>query len=169
MSVQHAGRYASHLPAGHRQRSAISHTKQPTASAAFPSDSSSNTRAARRRARRETQRDRGARDEEADAETDHTVTLGSVLALGGARGWLIGNDFPICRVGSPPAAPRSRRRSSPGRQRSAAFNSGRRAAPVGPHGDARRELSFFATVATFGTAVEVTTSELSIELAFPPT
>ena len=30
-----------------------------------------------------------------------------------------------------------------------------------------RELSFFATVATFGTAVEVTTSELSIELAFP--
>jgi transcriptional regulator with XRE-family HTH domain len=34
----------------------------------------------------------------------------------------------------------------------------------GPEG---RELSFFATVATFGTAVEVTTSELSIELAFP--
>jgi transcriptional regulator with XRE-family HTH domain len=34
----------------------------------------------------------------------------------------------------------------------------------GPDG---RELSFFATVATFGTAVEVTTSELSIELAFP--
>ncbi len=33
-----------------------------------------------------------------------------------------------------------------------------------PHGG---ELSFFATVATFGTAVEVTTSELSIELAFP--
>src|SRR5205823_9418603 len=32
---------------------------------------------------------------------------------------------------------------------------------------APRELSFFATVATFGTAVEVTTSELSIELAFP--
>jgi transcriptional regulator with XRE-family HTH domain len=30
-----------------------------------------------------------------------------------------------------------------------------------------RELSFFATVATFGTAAEVTTSELSIELAFP--
>jgi transcriptional regulator with XRE-family HTH domain len=30
-----------------------------------------------------------------------------------------------------------------------------------------RELSFFATVATFGTAVEITTSELSIELAFP--
>jgi transcriptional regulator with XRE-family HTH domain len=30
-----------------------------------------------------------------------------------------------------------------------------------------RGLSFFATVATFGTAVEVTTSELSIELAFP--
>jgi transcriptional regulator with XRE-family HTH domain len=30
-----------------------------------------------------------------------------------------------------------------------------------------RELSLFATVATFGTAVEVTTSELSIELAFP--
>jgi transcriptional regulator with XRE-family HTH domain len=30
-----------------------------------------------------------------------------------------------------------------------------------------RELSFFATVATFGTAVEVTTSELSIELTFP--
>jgi transcriptional regulator with XRE-family HTH domain len=30
-----------------------------------------------------------------------------------------------------------------------------------------RELAFFATVATFGTAVEVTTSELSIELAFP--
>jgi transcriptional regulator with XRE-family HTH domain len=29
------------------------------------------------------------------------------------------------------------------------------------------ELSFFATVATFGTAVEVTISELSIELAFP--
>jgi hypothetical protein len=29
------------------------------------------------------------------------------------------------------------------------------------------ELSFFATVATFGTAAEVTTSELSIELAFP--
>jgi transcriptional regulator with XRE-family HTH domain len=29
------------------------------------------------------------------------------------------------------------------------------------------ELSFFATVATFGTAVDVTTSELSIELAFP--
>ena len=29
------------------------------------------------------------------------------------------------------------------------------------------ELSFFATVATFGTAVEVTASELSIELAFP--
>jgi len=29
------------------------------------------------------------------------------------------------------------------------------------------ELSFFATVATFGTATEVTTSELSIELAFP--
>jgi transcriptional regulator with XRE-family HTH domain len=34
----------------------------------------------------------------------------------------------------------------------------------GPDG---RELSFFATVATFGTAAEVTTSELSIELAFP--
>jgi transcriptional regulator with XRE-family HTH domain len=33
-----------------------------------------------------------------------------------------------------------------------------------PNGD---ELSFFATVATFGTAVEVTTSELSIELTFP--
>ena len=31
----------------------------------------------------------------------------------------------------------------------------------------RRELAFFATVATFGTASEVTTSELSIELAFP--
>ncbi len=30
-----------------------------------------------------------------------------------------------------------------------------------------RELGFFATVATFGTAAEVTTSELSIELAFP--
>ena len=29
------------------------------------------------------------------------------------------------------------------------------------------ELSFFATVATFGTAIEVTTSELSIELTFP--
>jgi transcriptional regulator with XRE-family HTH domain len=29
------------------------------------------------------------------------------------------------------------------------------------------ELSFFATVATFGTAAEVTTSELSIELTFP--
>ncbi len=29
------------------------------------------------------------------------------------------------------------------------------------------ELSLFATVATFGTAIEVTTSELSIELAFP--
>jgi hypothetical protein len=29
------------------------------------------------------------------------------------------------------------------------------------------ELSLFATVATFGTATEVTTSELSIELAFP--
>jgi len=29
------------------------------------------------------------------------------------------------------------------------------------------ELTFFATVATFGTATEVTTSELSIELAFP--
>jgi len=28
-------------------------------------------------------------------------------------------------------------------------------------------LSFFATVATFGTAVEITASELSIELAFP--
>jgi hypothetical protein len=27
--------------------------------------------------------------------------------------------------------------------------------------------AFFATVATFGTAVEVTTSELSIELTFP--
>lgn len=34
----------------------------------------------------------------------------------------------------------------------------------GPHGE---ELSFFATVATFGTALEVTTAELSIELAFP--
>ena len=33
-----------------------------------------------------------------------------------------------------------------------------------PDGD---ELSFFATVATFGTAAEVTTSELSIELTFP--
>jgi hypothetical protein len=33
-----------------------------------------------------------------------------------------------------------------------------------PNGD---ELSFFATVATFGTATEVTTSELSIELTFP--
>jgi transcriptional regulator with XRE-family HTH domain len=30
-----------------------------------------------------------------------------------------------------------------------------------------RELALFATVATFGTAAEVTTSELSIELAFP--
>jgi hypothetical protein len=30
-----------------------------------------------------------------------------------------------------------------------------------------RELSFFGTVATFGTPFEVTTSELSIELAFP--
>jgi transcriptional regulator with XRE-family HTH domain len=30
-----------------------------------------------------------------------------------------------------------------------------------------RELSFFLTVATFGTAVEVTASELSIELSFP--
>jgi transcriptional regulator with XRE-family HTH domain len=35
-----------------------------------------------------------------------------------------------------------------------------------PGGD---ELSFFATVATFGTVVEVTTSELSIELTFPAT
>ncbi len=34
----------------------------------------------------------------------------------------------------------------------------------GPDGG---ELSFFATVATFGTAVDVTTSELSIESAFP--
>ena len=34
-----------------------------------------------------------------------------------------------------------------------------------PGGDG--ELSFFATVATFGTAVEVTTSELSIEMTFP--
>jgi len=34
----------------------------------------------------------------------------------------------------------------------------------GPHGE---ELSFFATVATFGTALEVTTSELSVELTFP--
>jgi transcriptional regulator with XRE-family HTH domain len=34
----------------------------------------------------------------------------------------------------------------------------------GPGGE---ELSLFATVATFGTAVEVTTSELSIELTFP--
>jgi transcriptional regulator with XRE-family HTH domain len=34
----------------------------------------------------------------------------------------------------------------------------------GPDG---RELSFFGTVATFGTAVEVTTSELSIESFFP--
>jgi len=34
----------------------------------------------------------------------------------------------------------------------------------GPDG---RELSFFGTVATFGTATEVTTSELSIEFAFP--
>ena len=34
-------------------------------------------------------------------------------------------------------------------------------------GPGDRELSFFATVATFGTAVEVTTSELSIELTFP--
>jgi transcriptional regulator with XRE-family HTH domain len=34
----------------------------------------------------------------------------------------------------------------------------------GPDGD---ELQLFATVATFGTAVEVTTSELSIELTFP--
>lgn len=34
----------------------------------------------------------------------------------------------------------------------------------GPDGP---ELSFFATVATFGAAVEVTTSELSIELSFP--
>jgi transcriptional regulator with XRE-family HTH domain len=33
-----------------------------------------------------------------------------------------------------------------------------------PDGD---ELSFFATVASFGTAIEVTTSELSIELTFP--
>ena len=33
-----------------------------------------------------------------------------------------------------------------------------------PDGD---ELLFFATVATFGTATEVTTSELSIELTFP--
>lgn len=30
-----------------------------------------------------------------------------------------------------------------------------------------RELSFFGTVATFGTAVEVMTSELSIECFFP--
>ena len=30
-----------------------------------------------------------------------------------------------------------------------------------------RELAFFATVATFGAAAEITTSELSIELAFP--
>ena len=34
-------------------------------------------------------------------------------------------------------------------------------------GPAGEELSFFATVATFGTAAEVTTSELSIELTFP--
>jgi transcriptional regulator with XRE-family HTH domain len=34
----------------------------------------------------------------------------------------------------------------------------------GPHGE---ELSLFATVATFGNATEVTTSELSIELTFP--
>jgi hypothetical protein len=34
----------------------------------------------------------------------------------------------------------------------------------GPDGT---QLSFFATVATFGTAVEVTSSELSIELTFP--
>jgi MmyB-like transcription regulator ligand binding domain len=29
------------------------------------------------------------------------------------------------------------------------------------------ELAFFSTVATFGTAVEITTSELSIESFFP--
>lgn len=34
-------------------------------------------------------------------------------------------------------------------------------------GPDERELSFFFTVATFGTAVEVTASELSIELGFP--
>ncbi|MGH2831215.1 MAG: helix-turn-helix domain-containing protein [Solirubrobacteraceae bacterium] len=34
-------------------------------------------------------------------------------------------------------------------------------------GPDEEELSFFATVATFGTAVEVTSSELSIELTFP--
>ena len=35
------------------------------------------------------------------------------------------------------------------------------------HAPDGRQLSFFATVATFGTAAEVTTSELSIELGFP--
>ena len=34
----------------------------------------------------------------------------------------------------------------------------------GPHGE---ELSLLATIATFGGAAEVTTSELSIELTFP--
>ncbi len=34
-------------------------------------------------------------------------------------------------------------------------------------GSGERDLSFFFTVATFGTAVEVTASELSIELGFP--
>jgi len=39
--------------------------------------------------------------------------------------------------------------------------------PVRLHAPDGGELSFFGTVATFGTAVEVTTSELSIECFFP--
>jgi transcriptional regulator with XRE-family HTH domain len=39
--------------------------------------------------------------------------------------------------------------------------------PLRLRGPGGGELSFFGTVATFGTAVEVTTSELSIELGFP--
>jgi hypothetical protein len=41
------------------------------------------------------------------------------------------------------------------------------AAPVRVRAPDGGELSFFGTVATFGTAIEVTTSELSIELFFP--
>ena len=39
--------------------------------------------------------------------------------------------------------------------------------PLRLHGPGGRILSFISTVATFGTAVEVTASELSIESFFP--
>ena len=64
-----------------------------------------------------------------------------------------------CSATPGPSAGHGRRVGGPG-------GGGRAAAGAGP-GERRAELSFFSTITTFGTAVDVTVSELALEAFFP--